>query len=97
MYYDDESTVRSGLTGPEAGLIKELSVPDPKTGCRYSCNGCYFFSFGLAEMAEHVRCIHEPKEFQCPYCKKMYASKNSYYVHISKTHRDLHAKVNKRV
>ncbi len=72
--------------------IKELATPDVN-GCRYSCEGCYFLSEGLQEITEHIRVIHAPREFQCPYCKKMYYNKSSHKAHISKMHRDLHAQV----
>jgi uncharacterized C2H2 Zn-finger protein len=84
------------LTGPEKAMFHELPDVDPSTGCRFTCRGCYFLAVTFEEMVDHVRSIHAPQEFRCPYCKKVYGSKNSLQNHISLSHRVLHAQAKKK-
>jgi hypothetical protein len=79
------------ITSSEAAMFTELPVPDVRSGCSFSCNGCSFLTVGMLEMVEHVRGFHAPQEHQCPYCKRIYTSKSSIKSHISRHHRELHA------
>ncbi len=83
------------LTRTEKTFVKELETPD-ENDCRYRCKECGFPSQDLQEIAEHIRKTHGTRDLICPYCKKLYGTRNSFRVHISRHHRDVHARAKRK-